>query len=61
MGKTLNISPIIMLIFLAIMGKMWGIAGMFLSVPLLVVLLIFFSNFKSTKKIAIFISDKGNN
>ena len=49
MGKTLNLSPIVMIIFLSIMGKVWGVAGMFLSVPILVFLLIIFSNLNSTK------------
>ena len=60
MGKSLNLSPMIMLVTLSIMGKIWGISGMFLSIPLLVILLIIFSNIKSTKKIAIFLSEKGN-
>lgn len=60
MGKSLNLSPIIMIISLGIFGKIWGIAGMFLSVPILVVMLIIFSNFNQTKKIAIFLSEKGN-
>ena len=59
MGKSLNLSPIVMLITLSLMAKLWGISGMFLSIPLLVVLLIIFSNFKSTHKIAIFLSEKG--
>ena len=58
MGKTLNLSPIIMIVFLSIMGKVWGIAGMFLSVPILVFLLIIFNNLDSTKNIAILISEK---
>ena len=58
MGKTLNISPIVMIIFLSIMGHIWGIAGMFLSVPMLVFMLIIFSNFKSTKDLSIIISEK---
>ena len=59
MGKTLNISPLVMVIFLTIMGKIWGVAGMFLSVPLLVIILIILRNMKSTKKIAIILSEKG--
>ena len=59
MGKTLNISPLVMIIFLTIMGKIWGVAGMFLSVPLLVIILIILRNMKSTKKIAIMLSEKG--
>ena len=59
MGKTLNISPLVMIIFLTIMGKIWGVAGMFLSVPLLVIILIILRNMKSTKKIAIMLSERG--
>ena len=58
MGKTLNISPIA-LIFFIINGKNLGLAGMFLSVPLLVILIIILNNFKETKKIAIFLTEKG--
>jgi predicted PurR-regulated permease PerM len=58
MGKTLNISPIVMLTFLSIMGKLWGVFGMFLSVPMLVVLLIILNNFKATRKFAILIAEK---
>jgi predicted PurR-regulated permease PerM len=60
MGNTLNISPLVMIIFLALMGKIWGVAGMFLSVPMLVVILIILSRFQKTKKIAILLSDKGD-
>ena len=60
MGKSLNLSPLIMLLTLSIMGKLWGLSGMFLSVPILVILLIIFSNFNKTRKIAIFLSEKGN-
>ena len=60
MGKTLNISPLVMIIFLTVMGKLWGITGMFLSVPILVVFLIILSNFNSTKRIAILVSEKGD-
>ena len=61
MGNKLNISPVAMILFLSIMGKIWGISGMFLSVPLLVVLLIILRRIKSTKKIAILLSEKGSN
>ena len=59
MGKALNISPIVILIFLSIMGKVWGVSGMFLSVPILVVILIVLKNFKQTKNLAILLSEKG--
>tara|TARA_X000000950_G_C13796210_1_gene611518 strand:+ start:127 stop:1128 length:1002 start_codon:yes stop_codon:yes gene_type:complete len=60
MGKSLNLSPLIMLLTLSVMGKLWGLSGMFLSVPILVILLIIFGNFKKTRKIAVFMSEKGN-
>ena len=60
MGKALNVSPIVLLIFLTLMGKIWGLSGMFLSVPILVTILIFLKNFEQTKKIAILLSEKGN-
>ena len=59
MGKALNIRPIVLLIFLSVMGKLWGISGMFLSVPIIVILIIIFNNFKQTKNIAILLSEKG--
>ena len=59
MGKSLNLSPLVMLLTLGLMGKLWGISGMFLSIPILVILLICFNNFQSTKKIAILLSEKG--
>ena len=59
MGKSLNLSPVIMLITLGLMGKIWGISGMFLSIPLLVILLIFLANFKATKNFAVLLSEKG--
>jgi len=60
MGKALNISLIALLIFLSIMVKIWGISGMFLGVPIIVVLVIILNNFKQTKNIAILLSEKGN-
>ena len=54
MGKTLNISPIALIIFLSLMGKLWGLVGMFLSVPLLVILIICLNNFKNTKRLQFF-------
>ncbi len=61
MGKKLNISPLVMILFLSLMGKLWGITGMFLSVPLLVVLLIILSNIKSTQKVAFLLCEKEKN
>jgi predicted PurR-regulated permease PerM len=44
---------------LAIWGSIWGIVGMFLSVPITVAMIIVFSQFPSTRSIAILLSEKG--
>ncbi|MBS9782681.1 MAG: AI-2E family transporter [Arcobacter sp.] len=59
MGKNLNISPIVTILALAIWGKIWGIMGMLLSVPITVIMIIILSQFKSTQKAAILLSEKG--
>ncbi|WP_370336471.1 AI-2E family transporter [Parvularcula marina] len=59
MGKSLNLSPLVILISLATWGSIWGFAGMLLSVPLTVVALITLSQFEATRPIAIMLSDNG--
>lgn len=59
MGRSLNLSPVILLISLVVWGELWGIVGAFLSVPLMVVTLIICSEFEQTKKIAIILSETG--
>lgn len=60
MGDSLNISPLVVLLTLAIWGVMWGITGMLLSVPITVILIIIMSEFKTTRPIAILLSQTGN-
>lgn len=59
MGNTLNISPLVAILALAVWGTLWGITGMLLSVPITVALIILLSQFKSTRSIAILLSEKG--
>ncbi len=59
MGKTLNVSPMVTIMALAIWGKLWGVIGMLFSVPITVIAIIVLSQFKSTQKIAILLSEKG--
>ncbi len=54
MGKSLNLSPLIILLNLSLWGLIWGIPGMFLCVPLLVISMIVFSHVPETRPIAIF-------
>ena len=59
LGKSLNLSPLIILIALALWGAIWGILGMFLSVPMTVMLMIIFAHFEATRPIAIILSQDG--
>ena len=59
-GKTLNLSTLAILINLVVWGMIWGIAGMFFSVPLLVALYIICAQFDSTRWIAVLLSADGN-
>jgi len=59
-GKSLNLSPLVTILSLAVWGEIWGITGMILSVPITVIMIIIFSQFENTKNIAIFLSESGN-
>ena len=59
MGNTLNISALVAILSLALWGSIWGIIGMFLSVPITVAMIIVLSQFSSTRSIAILLSEKG--
>lgn len=59
MGSSLNLSPLVILLSLAVWGSIWGIAGMVLSVPLTVMLMIVLAHFEPTRKVAILLSATG--
>lgn len=59
MGNTLNISPLVAILSLALWGSIWGIIGMLLSVPITVAMIIIFSQFPNTRPIAILLSERG--
>lgn len=58
-GTGLNLSPVVILLSLAIWGSIWGVIGMFLAVPMMVVLMIVCAHFDSTRPIAILMSADG--
>ncbi|MBT5434476.1 MAG: AI-2E family transporter [Alphaproteobacteria bacterium] len=60
MGRSLSISPVVILISLAVWGSIWGVIGMFLSVPIMVIAMIVMAQFKATRPIAILLSSDGN-
>ena len=59
MGHSLNLSPLLMIFALTVWGAIWGIAGMLLAVPLLVITMIVLSQFPKTRPLAIFMSENG--
>ncbi|QKV17716.1 AI-2E family transporter [Oricola thermophila] len=59
MGRSLNLSPFVILVSLTAWGTMWGIPGALLSVPITAILVIVFSEFQGTRPIAILLSRSG--
>ncbi len=59
MGNSLNISPLVVFLTLAIWGVIWGISGMLLSVPITVIIIIIMSEFPGTRPFAILLSQRG--
>lgn len=59
-GKTLNLSPVVMIVSLSVWGAIWGITGMILSVPVTVIAMIVLAQFPKTKPIAVFMSASGD-
>lgn len=58
-GDRLNLSPLVVLLSLALWGTIWGLVGMFLSVPITVTILIICSEFPRTRPLAIILSQSG--
>lgn len=58
-GKSVNLSGLVIILSLAVWGAIWGITGMFLCVPIMVILNIIFSNFEKTRPLAVMLSANG--
>jgi AI-2 transport protein TqsA len=59
MGHTLNMSPFAIILSLAFWGTIWGIVGMFLSVPIMVLVMIVCSHIPGWRWVAILLSKDG--
>lgn len=59
MGSRFNLSPLVILLNLALWGYIWGVPGMFLCVPFLIIITIVLSYFPATRPIAIMLSSNG--
>ena len=56
-GKSLQLSPFIALFSIAFWGWVWGIPGAILGVPMTISIILFCQEFKTTKGIAILLSE----
>ena len=59
MGDRLNLSSFVILLSLVAWGAMWGPAGMFLAIPIMVILMIVLAEFPMTRPIAVALSKTG--
>jgi predicted PurR-regulated permease PerM len=59
MGRSLNLSPLVVIVSLMVWGTMWGVVGMFLCVPITVVMLIVLAHFETTRPVAVLLSADG--
>lgn len=59
MGKSLNLSPLVVIVSLVVWGSVWGVTGMFLCVPMTVIVMIALAEFPQTRWVAILLSADG--
>jgi AI-2 transport protein TqsA len=57
MGRSIQLSPLLILFSLIFWGSIWGIAGMFLSVPLTAIIKIVFDNVKPLRPLGILMGE----
>ena len=61
LGRRLEINHVALLLAIAFWGWIWGISGIVLAVPLLVILKVFSSHFESLAPVAEFLSEAKEN
>jgi len=59
MGRSLNLSPFVIILSLVLWGTIWGVIGMFLCMPIMVILMIVLANFEQTRSLAVLLSADG--
>lgn len=57
LGKTLKVGPVVVLIAVAVWGFLWGLPGVFIAVPLLMVQRHVFAQFESTYPLAVILGE----
>ncbi len=59
MGRAFNLSPLIVLLALAVWSSLWGIAGAVLAVPMTASLVIVLAEIQATRPVAVMLSASG--
>ncbi len=59
MGRSLHLSPFVIILSLTFWGAIWGVIGMFLAVPIMVMVMIVCSHVTSLHPIAVLLSRDG--
>lgn len=59
MGRSLNLSPLVIILSLTFWAFVWGIVGMFLSVPIMVIVMIICSHIPVLRPVAVLLSRDG--
>lgn len=59
MGRSLNLSPYVILVGLTAWSSLWGVAGAIVSVPITAVMVIVLSEFDATRPVAVLLSKDG--
>jgi AI-2 transport protein TqsA len=59
MGRSLNLSPFVIILSLTFWGAIWGIVGMFLAVPIMVMVMIVCSHVPPLHPVAVLLSREG--
>jgi len=58
LGRTLRVGPVVVLVAVAFWGFLWGMPGIFLAVPMLIVLRQVFGQFTSTRPLAVVLGEE---
>ncbi len=58
LGNKLNLSPLVVLISLLVWNKIWGVAGMFLAIPIMATMNIILANIPALSSISLLMSNK---
>lgn len=59
LGRSVNLSPFMVLLALAVWSAMWGVMGAILAVPLTAMIAIVLAEFPSTRFVAVMMSERG--